>query len=60
MQQFQKSSAAESRQQQNLASLTPQKQYMGKRGERTGGNTQHQFESQGKQQLLPALGNSTG
>lgn len=56
MQQFQKSSAAEARQQQNLTSLTPQKQYMGKRGERT----QHQFESQGKQQLLPALGNTTG
>lgn len=45
---------------QNLSSLTPQKQFMGKRGDRSGagGGTAQLFENQGKQQLLPALNQS--
>ena len=45
---------------QNLSSLTPQKQFMGKRGDRggAGGGTTQLFENQGKQQLLPALNQS--
>jgi hypothetical protein len=42
----------------NLSSLTPQKQFMGKRGDRGGGGTAQLFENQGKQQLLPALNQS--
>ena len=48
------------KQAQNLSSLTPQKQFMGKRGDRSGagGGTAQLFENQGKQQLLPALNQS--
>ena len=45
------------KQAQNLSSLTPQKQFMGKRGDRSGAGTgiAQALETQGKQQLLPAL-----